>query len=197
MIGKTKARRARGGRIAAPVRIGSSGAEVQPWYGLTEIDGELATAVYFYRREKRSAFVYDLDFKYRDTPVTAVAGLDEAAVQQAVGHANAWMITTSTSGAGVLRDSTLAGAYGLSPNRVKNRGAENARAHTGAPMLRERWAVDGADSRSMAIMRGIVEDAAHQVLAENVANPAARTRVLIAISAQLEAHARAGRLTVR
>lgn len=97
-------------------------------------------------------------------------------------------------------DSTLAGASGLSPKECRRRSkfaAGDARGRGRPSSPREQSGVDGAESRRMVIMRGIVEDAAHQLLVENVANPTTRTQVLIAISSGLDAHAQAGRLAIR
>lgn len=181
-------------------RSSPSGPVIQPWYGLTEIDDQLADVLHFRWHEAAHGRIYDLHFTYRSKPVATLGDLPVHAVQQAVGHANAWLIATSPSEAGVLKDSTLAGAYGLSPKELRRRSrfvAGDARGRGRPPSSPEHTGCDAAESRRMAIMRGIVEDAAHQLLVENVASPTARTQVLIAISSGLDAHAQAGRLAIR
>lgn len=179
---------------------GPSGPVIQPWYGITEIDDQLADVLHFRWYEAAHGRSYDLHFTYRSRTISTLGDLPMHAVQNAVGHANAWLIATSSSEAGVLKNSTLAGAYGLSPKEMRRRSRlvpSNAR-HRGRPSpLPEHTGLEGPGSRRMAIMRGIVEDAAHQILIDNVASPTTRTQVLIAISNRLDAHAQAGRLAIR
>jgi len=177
-----------------------SGPAIQPWYGLTEIDDQLADMLHYRWHEQTYGRVYDLHFSYRTRTIATLGDLTVSAVQHAVGHANAWLIATSPNEAGVLKDSTLAGAYGLSPKEMRRRNkllVGSARGHGRPQPPPEHLGFDGTDCRRMAIMRSIVEDAAHQLLIANVANPTARTQVLIAISRELDAHAQAGRLAIR
>lgn len=164
------------------------------------IDDLLADVLHFRWHEAAQGRVYDLHFTYRSKAVATLRDLPVQAVQNAVCHANAWSIATSPSEAGLLKDSTLAGAYGLSPKEVRRRsrlapGQARHRGHTSPPP--EHTSVDGPESRRMAILRGNVEDAAHQLLIESVANPTTRTQVLIAICSSLDAHAPAGCLAIR
>jgi len=114
-----------------------------PAYGITQIDGQPATALRFVRTEKDGHLTHTVSFHMGNRQVARLKDLDRDALVRALGDKNAKPVLEHAQGKGAIRGEGLHNEYGLSPREFARR--EAMRQNQLADMEAEAQARDEAD----------------------------------------------------
>jgi len=94
-----------------------------PAYGITQIDGQPATAVRFVRTEKDGHPTHSVSFHMGNKQVARLKDLDRDALIRALGDKNAKTVLAHDQPKGAIRGEHLNNEYGLSPREFARREA--------------------------------------------------------------------------
>jgi len=92
-------------------------------YGITQIDGQPATAVRFVRTEKDGHLTHTVSFHMGSKQVARLKDLDRDALVRALGDKNAKTVLAHDQSKGAIRGEHLNNEYGLSPREFARREA--------------------------------------------------------------------------